>query len=58
MVTVTVLRPFYDLVERSYRHEGDTFETSDERGKEIAERIPESVKVTKKRAKRASKTEE
>jgi len=40
MVTVTVLKPFYDLVERCNREEGDEFEATEERAEHIDAALP------------------
>ena len=40
MVTLRVLRPFRDLVARTDRQEGETFDVSDERAEHIGNVLP------------------
>lgn len=50
MSTITVLKDFYDLVERVDRHAGETFDADDERAAYIDEALPGYVEVKKKAA--------
>ncbi len=45
MVQVRTLRDFYDLEERVDRKEGDVFEASEERARQIAELLPGYIEV-------------
>lgn len=47
MTKVTVLRPFYDLVARCDRKEGEAFEATEERADQIASALPGYVTVQK-----------
>lgn len=62
MVTVKVLKAFHGIEEGRDFVAGDEFDATDERGAEIAERIPGFVEVRRKaarrRAKRASDSDE
>ena len=52
MATVTVKKAFNDLKENVYRVAGDTFEATDERAKELTEKLgSEYVSVSKPRRK-------
>lgn len=55
MVTVKVLKPFYDLVEKVDREVGESFDAADERGEEIKSLLPDYVEVKKKAAARKPK---
>lgn len=46
MPSVRTLRPFYDLVERVDRREGDVFEATEERAAQIAQLLPGYVEVS------------
>lgn len=46
MPSVRTLRPFYDLLERVDRHEGDVFDATEERAAQIAQLLPGYVEVS------------